>query len=336
MKDVFNATLIQILTTNHCPFDCANCSQMIPHQAKKFHAALETIEKALWTLTNWNGHVGLFGGEPTCHPQFGEICKLMQKYVPVKARRELWTAGTNWCKYKDVIEETFYKELIAYNDHSKPDECWHQPVQIAIEEVFGARDKDKMKKIIDNCWVQLRWSPSITPMGAYFCEIAAARAMILGYPKGLDVEWDWWKAPLSAYQYQIEALCKKCSACLPMPMKANSYQNYDDVSQGILAELYEHNSPKANEGHCKCVDIEALQNYYTDHEFIPIDPKKNYQLRGGFEDFPDWTPWLYRNFHKNEPNGSERPVSEIREEQKGKRPRGRPRKMQTGVEYKAE
>ena len=38
---------------------------------------------------------------------------------------------------------------------------------------------------------------------------------------------------------------------------------------------------------------------------------------------------------KCEPDGTERPVSEIVQEQKGKRPRDRPRKIQSGVEYKA-
>ena len=316
------AKLCQILITNHCPLDCANCSQLIPHQAKKFFMSLGQIEQAMKSLQNYPSHVGIFGGEPLLHPDFAKVCELFRAYQPVKARRELWTAGTNWQKYKDIIEETFYKELIAYNDHSQPDACWHQPIQVAIEEVFP-KDKERMWKIIDNCWVQLRWSPSITPMGAYFCEIAGARAMILGAPKGLDVEWDWWKAPLSAYKYQIDALCKRCGACLPIPMKANSYQNYDDVSQGNLTMLYAANSPKAMEGRCKNVDIEALQLYYKDHDFTPIDPKEDYQLRGGYSDFPTWTPWKYRAEKKHTPDGTEKSVTEIR-------------KMQTGVEYKTD
>lgn len=274
--------LIQITVTHKCPFSCCHCSQLVPHQPDPFVMPLDEVEKALQTLVDYPGHIGLFGGEPLLHPQFREICKLYQKYIPVKARRELWTMGANWGKYEDIIKETFYEELIAYNEHEENQPCWHQPVQIAIEEVI--ENKNLMRKIIDNCWVQQRWSSAITPKGAYFCEIAAARAHLTGSPEGIPVEEGWWKRPLSDFEYQIRELCKQCSACLPMPTKGNSFQEWDDVSL---------NNKNLCKRPSKIYNIKPLIKFLNNHKFEPQD---DYLLRGGYIDFPDWMPWRYRPF----------------------------------------
>ena len=285
--------LIQITVNNHCEHDCCHCSQLVPHQCNKYDMSLEQVESALISLQGFNGHIGCFGGNPLLHPQFPEICKLYQKYIPVKLRRELWCSGQNYGKYIRIIKETFYDESVAYNEHEDGQECWHQPLQIAIEEVID--DGQLMRDIILNCWVQQRWSAAITPKGAYFCEIAAARAHLLGEPKGLPLEKDWWKWPISTYHKQISELCPKCSACLPMPMKPNDKQEWDDVSPLMFEKLKDSKRP------CRVYDLERLKEYYKGHTF---EFETDYLLRGGFKDFPDWRPWNYREFKKHEPNNT--------------------------------
>jgi hypothetical protein len=282
---------------------------------------LEVIEAALKTLVDFPGHVGFFGGEPTIHPQFAEACALLRKYVWVKARREIWTSGVNWEKYKDVIDETFYPELISFNDHSKPMECWHQPNNIAADEVFNGGvtgnaglDSQLMWKCVDNCWIQNRWSPVINKAGAFFCETAGARAIIMRGPAGLPVVPGWWRRPINDYAIQMQYLCTKCSSCLPMPMKVNSYQNFDEVSPGNLELLRQLHSPKVQDGRVAVVDLDSLREYYKGHDFTP---NPDYYMRGSFLDFPEWTPWKYRSETKNQPDGTERKVADIVKEQRG-------------------
>lgn len=291
MIPVREQKLIQIVVNNYCEHNCCHCSQMCPLQTKHYNMPLEQVEQALQTLESYPGHIGCFGGNPLLHPQFPEICKLYQKYVPVKLRRELWCSGKNYDKHKTIIKETFYDEAVAYNEHEEQQPCWHQPVNIAIDEVFDLKTADgfsKITKCIENCWVQQRWSAAITPMGAYFCEIASARAWLLGEPKGLPVEKDWWKKDLWEFAYQKRALCYKCSACLPMPMKPNDDQPYDDVSP--RAHLLLRCSKKRPVRH---YDLDSLREFYKDHTF---EPETEYRKRGGFKDFKDWTPWQYRSF----------------------------------------
>lgn len=300
--------LIQIVLNNFCEHQCCHCSQLVPFQAEHYETSLEQIEKALVSLQPYPGHIGFFGGNPLLHPKFPEACELLRKYVPVKLRRELWCSRKNYDKHKSIIKETFYDEAVAYNEHEENQPCWHQPIQIAIDEVI--EDKKLMQRIIDNCWVQQRWSAAITPKGAYFCEIAAARAHLTGSPEGIPVEKGWWKRPLSDFEYQIRELCKQCSACLPMPMKANDKQEWDDVS---LKNMRPSKRP------CKVYDIEYLRRYYnetwradfcdqntvfcsliSDRPHI-FEPETDYDKRGYFKDFPGWRPNIYRLTKKHTP-----------------------------------
>jgi hypothetical protein len=58
---------------------------------------------------------------------------------------------------------------------------------------FGISDSDWIA-MRDNCWWQrLLGSPSITPKGAFFCEVAAAMDMLFDGPGGWKIEKDWWK-----------------------------------------------------------------------------------------------------------------------------------------------
>ena len=292
--------LIQIVVTHACPFKCSHCSQMVPHQHNNNTMSLDEIENALYTLRDYPGHIGLFGGEPTIHPNFEEICKLYQKYIPVKARRELWTMGYNFDRYRNLIDETFYPELVAYNEHEESQPCWHQPVNIAVDEVFNGevtgcicKDDAIMETVINNCWVDRRWSAAITKHGAFFCEIAAARAMILGV-KGVPVIDGWWKEPESTFKYQ-KGMCYMCSACLPMEAKPNDSQEYDDVSILNNIELKIKNSPWASNGKTHIVSMDKIRDYLRGHKF---KVEKEYEKRGGFRDFKDWHPWIYRPFEE--------------------------------------
>lgn len=301
MKSIGEMKCIQVLITNKCCFKCSNCSESCSHipDDKKYFMDLETVERAFDTLQDYPGHVGIFGGEPTLHPQFDEVLKLMQKKVWVKSRRELWTAGTLWKKHKELIQETFYPEAISFNDHPNDVECWHQPIHVACKDVFNgevtgdfAEDTRLMWKCINNCWVQNRWSASVTPYGCWYCEVAGGRAAVLGM-EGIKLEKDWWRRPLTDWSYQMNELCRLCGACIPMPLKANSKQGYEDISVSNKDSL-KQSSKKLVE-----YDLETLRSFLRGHTF---EPETEFKMRGYFKDFPDWKPNKYRVEHRTAPN----------------------------------
>lgn len=285
MIPIYQTKLIQIEVTNACHLRCANCTRFIGQHSRPYYMDLATVVKAIESLEGYKGGIGLMGGEPTLHPKFPEICKIYQKMIPERHRRGLWTAGYKWNEYKKIIYETFDEDLITYNDHSDPDEGCHQPLLVAIEEVV--EDKELMWKLINNCWVQLRWSASITPKGAFFCEVAAARDHMFEGPGGWPIEKGWWKKTPEEFQDQVRRYCPRCSACLPMPIP-NNHDWRDTVSKGNALLLEKVRSPKYMQGGFIIADIEKIKEYLKGCDGVP-GPEP-----GSLRSHPEWTPWMYR------------------------------------------
>jgi organic radical activating enzyme len=312
MRPIRDMAVIQIEITNKCHLSCAHCTRHVGHHKQPYIMDLKTIEKAIDSLEGYEGHIGIMGGEPTVHPDFLKIVDIMEEKIPEKERREFWTAGFKWSEYKDRIHEVFNEELIAFNDHSNPEEGWHQPLLIAIEEVV--EDKKLMWKMVDNCWVQLRWSASITPKGAFFCEVAAAQDHMFDGPGGWELEKGWWeRTPEDTdFKEQVKRYCPKCSACVPMPMIPNNHEHQDHMSPGNFERLKKVMSPKILQERYIIEDVSALSEYVKDADGRPGP------FRGSFEKFPSWTPWNYRSAVYNAPGEGDLSAKQVRKIQTGK------------------
>ena len=201
MKPIYKAWLIQIEITNACHLSCAHCTRAVSHVKKPYFADLAFVEKALLSLQGWTRGVGCIGGEPTLHPDFPAICKLFRKYFP-KRQCGLFTAGgKRYEEHKELIDETF--GIINFNDHEMGGV--HQPMMIASKDVI--KDDKLRDELIDKCWLQTVWSPSITPKGAFFCEVAATFDMLFNGPGGYPIEPGWWKRTVPEFRDQRDRYC---------------------------------------------------------------------------------------------------------------------------------
>lgn len=268
MKAIKDMWLVQIEITNSCFMECPNCTRFVGHNKKPYFMNLEVARKAIDSLQGFPGGVGIMGGEPTLHPQFFEICKMLQRRVP-KAKRYIWTSGYNWNKYRSIIRQTF-AENVYFNDHTGTEQK-HQPVLMAIEDMID--DRRLMKELIDKCWIQERWSASINPKGGFFCEVAAAMDILFEGPGGYPVEKGWWDKTPQQFQDQVQRYCYKCGIALPMPPRLNK-EGVDYVSFNNYKRLEELKSPKFLKNCVRLVD-----ERYSKAEV---------------EEFArDWQPWDY-------------------------------------------
>ncbi len=274
-------SLIQIEITNACHMQCANCTRFVGHHKKPFFMTPDDCEKAVKSLIDYPGNIGIMGGEPTLHPEFAGICKMFRKVIPDKRRRQLWTSGYKWDYYKEVIHETFDEDHISFNNHKNEQASYHQPLLVAIDEVV--EDKVLMQAFIENCWVQNRWSASITPKGAFYCEVAAAMDHLFAGPGGIEVEDCWWEKGIDCQD--VSRYCLRCSAALPVPQRLSD-KGKDYVSSGNFEEMALLSLPGLER--CQAPDIEKLRNYLKGKTAEPGDEP------GSLKDFPEWTPWRYR------------------------------------------
>ncbi len=270
MKPIYEFKTIQVELTNACVHSCSNCTRFCGHHKKPFYMEWETFKTAIDSLENWPRIVGIMGGEPTLHPQFERYVnyayekhpmqyeigggahptKSLSKYLidanaiksgPLNKFKGLglWSTVTEkYYKHYELIQDKFIFQCI--NDHTASSR--HQPWLMSRKE-FGITDEEWIP-MRNNCWWHRTLnSPSITPKGAFFCEVAAAMDMLFDGPGGWKVEKDWWKRDFDDYKDQLHWCELCCGAFITFDRDAN--EEVDDISPLMYQKLLDVGSPKA-------------------------------------------------------------------------------------------
>ncbi len=268
MRSLLDMETIQIEITNQCHYRCSNCTRLVGHHPQPYFMETDQFMGAVNSLSGYPKMVGVMGGEPLLHPAFGEFCEYLHSKIPPE-RCGLWTAFPPGKEHhREVIAKTFGN--IFLNDHSR-DDIYHCPVLVSSDEVCTGSPVQWY--LIDKCWVQSCWSASINSKGAFFCEVAAALALLFDINVGWKVEPNWWERVPMHYIDQIKALCGLCGCAMPLVKRA-SVEGIDDVSQGIYERLKE-TSPKIKAG-----------KYVIHDLLVRLDPKpmatyKDVEYRAG-------------------------------------------------------
>ncbi|MDR3671509.1 MAG: radical SAM protein [Holophaga sp.] len=280
MKSPADMKIIQIELTNACSKRCSNCTRFCGHHTEPFFMDFKTFKEAVDSMEGFEGIVGIMGGEPTIHPEFKRFVEYFRDHfgyddrtavcygptsdftghilsnvynVNLSNQRGLWTSvGAKYYEHFELIQDTFGYQLV--NDHTAA--SMHETL-MATRKELGIPD-DEWFRLRDECWIQNLWSASITPKGAFFCEIAASMDATLGGPGGWPIEPGWWKRTPGDFADQLH-WCELCSAALPMPSR-NANEQTDDVSPFWLQKLTEINSPKLRKGGVEVFDPKAYES----------------------------------------------------------------------------
>jgi hypothetical protein len=261
---------IHIEITNACNLACSNCTRFVGHHRKPYLMSLSEVTKSIESLVDFPGNIGIMGGEPTAHPDFLEIINILDKLIVDKSRRGLWTDGYKFKKYSNEISRVFLPENIVYNSHDDGIDDSHQPLLIHPADL--SLTKEDHDEFVKECWIQKRWSASITPKGGFFCEVAAAQDMLFDGPGGYELTNNWWNKTPNEFNDQVERYCKNCSACIPLP-KVSALDKFDYVSATNLKRLKEVASPKLSKNLVKEVTIDFYKNA-TDVNEKPWEHRK--------------------------------------------------------------
>jgi hypothetical protein len=256
MRQLADSWAILIEITNACRLKCAHCTCGVPHVRAPHFMDLATLQRALESLEGWRKGVGCFGGEPTLHPQFPEVCALFRRYFP-REQCAVWTCGgPAYERHRAEIDRTF--AMVTYNDHEA--DGHHQPLMIAADEVVA--DPVERARLIEGCWIQHHWSPMITPRGAFFCEVAATFDGLFNGPGGFPLDKGWWRRGLADIQEQRARACGSCSIPLPIQPQPDTLP-FDYVSPRNAERLRAAGSPLALRGGLRIVTEVDLSQTQT-------------------------------------------------------------------------
>jgi hypothetical protein len=298
MKSPQSHMIVQIEITNACMYSCSNCTRFCGHHQKPFFMDFNTFSLALLSMKGHPGMVGIMGGEPTLHPGFEELILYYANVIGAKSnsmkgiqpiadfgehicnqdlldrnvRRGLWTSlHSNYYKHYELIQDVFDYQCINDHRHSG----LHQAILVSRKDL-DIGDAEWRKKR-DSCWIQNMWSSSITPKGAFFCEVAAAMDMLFDGPGGWPIEPGWWKRKPEDFGDQLD-WCESCGGCLDVP-RTQANIEIDDISPLALEKLRKIDSLKVRKGKFRMLSISDYSK--SDCESVPwaYIPNDSHDLR---------------------------------------------------------
>lgn len=233
--------IIQVVLTRKCDlFTCSNCTQLLPFRRDTKEMSLACVEEALRCLQGWPGVIACFGGNPTTHSQFPEICELWERYVPEQRQRGLWT--NNLLRHGEQARKTFWPHgTFNLNVHgSEPAalemERWlpnipiwgregasHHGAILGHYADYGVSEAEWVEKR-ERCDINQNWSGAIYERDGqpymYFCEVAGSHDGVRGENNGVRCEPGCATWGMEKFQHQVTACCDR-SCVVPLRLKGH-------------------------------------------------------------------------------------------------------------------
>jgi Radical SAM superfamily len=238
-NSIWRGGVLQVWVTRACNQACTHCTQGSNLGGKSGFITPEQYSTALASLQGYFGVVGMFGGLPTLHPQFEELCIILRYYVPYE-QRGLWAndpkgkGATCRTTFNPAVSNlNCHLDMKAYKEFKRdwPEstkylkgqdtDSRHGPVYVAMQDVIP--EESERYDLIGNCDINKYWSAIICVVNGelrgFFCEIAGAMAMLHQndptWPDlGVPIVPGWWKQSMQAFKDQVEHYCNRCGVPL--------------------------------------------------------------------------------------------------------------------------
>ncbi len=283
---IWHQGVLQIWVGRMCNQACFGCTQGSHLAGKPGMIAVEQYEQAVASLEDYFGVVGMFGGLPTMHPKFPELCTILKKYIPYE-RRGLWANDLRG--HGAVCRTTFNPAVSNLNVHldgaareemirdwpecarfvkGHDQDSLHTTPWVGMKDLIP--DEAERWKLIGQCDVNRTWSAMIAvvrgELTGWFCEIAASMAMLhennpdwdgTGAPMpqlGLPITPGWWRRPMADFEQQVRTCCQNCGVPMRRPGQlaiGGTTEEFSEVHRFIA-------KPKRRDRVVSFVGVEAL------------------------------------------------------------------------------
>lgn len=268
MKSLTEQWALQIDVTSKCNNRCSNCTHLCPHTVKNWEMSYSEIENAIQATKDYPHLIGIIGGNPSllAMEKIIYITDTFNRVGRPKSHRGWWTNNFMSKEKEDYIRANY--GYINYNPHAEPVE--HSAVLVSSKSIIP--DADERKSLQDSCWLQDKWSGSITPKGLYFCEVAGSMDMILNENLGLPTHE--WVHPISHFKKQIEFFCDKCGVCMSLKGRMDK-ERKDDMTPDNIQRFGVHGSPRVLRNEYEVFDVNKAEYSNDPWRYIVSMKEKN-------------------------------------------------------------
>lgn len=179
---------VEIDITYLCNLQCHNCNRslgegQVPSRDRMTVAQVRRfLEDSVEAKTRYN-RLRLIGGEPTLHPQFNEIVRLVVDY-----RNKHWPdakieVNTNGYGAKvNRILSTIPEGVDKIRNTSK--ESNDQPDHVSFNVAPLDVEEYRKSEYANGCWITDKCGLGVTPYGYYPCAVAGSIDRIFGFDLG--------------------------------------------------------------------------------------------------------------------------------------------------------
>jgi hypothetical protein len=244
--------IMQIEVTRKCDlFNCSNCTRLLPFRQDEADApemSPDIFRVAVESMEGWweaGGIVAMFGGNPTTHSAFPELCRILAERVPPE-NRGLWANSLG--RHGSIAATTFSRGVLNLNAHgsaraadqmdahfpgrvipgSGESASWHSAI-LADRRDLGVTDDDWVRAR-ESCDINQKWSGIIQQLDGqavgYFCEIAGALDAVTGRRNGITVFPGWWRTGMDAFEGQVRNCCDQGCG---VPLRLKGHRDLDLV-----------------------------------------------------------------------------------------------------------
>ena len=210
---------LEIAVTDFCNLSCPLCSQGTPIQKNKQTTQLsQWRELSQFFKANEFEVIKISGGEPTMHPEFGEICRELPQLFPASSY-QLATNGFKLMDFLDVLSVFQQIDLTLYPGEN--DEVFRRLDEQMLPNMMSSRKRDYVEledvfresntgrqNIYQNCGY--RKVKKIVQNRIYQCCVVFGQSVRQNIPLAeISVEIDKnWRENLA--KLNIERHCERC------------------------------------------------------------------------------------------------------------------------------
>ncbi len=295
MKRILANDTLQLELTNFCPNDCANCSRFCSLVPEPYFMDYDFFKECVDSLEGFPRMIGFQGGEVLYHPDFEK----MTEYARSKFSKEQLGLWSIFPKGKEYLREEIVNTFghVFLNSHERQD-IMHFPFLVSSREVL--KEDHLIWNAVDDCPFQRNWSASLSPRGAFACEMMSSLSILFDYGEGWPIEKGWWWRTPKDYRLQIETFCPRCGGSLSLKMRS-SLENKDDISL---------NNYLALKNKVRNLERFVIHNLETFKDTRPLAMYKDFSYRNNIarnygifltiNEKGFWSPHLYNFFDPND------------------------------------